>query len=110
VDVRELGLSALLLETGAPGALRQFASSLLRPVAAQEARRGGDLLATLRTWLAEGCSPSAAASALVVHPNTVSYRLSRIEQLIGRSLRDTQVRLELQLALTVREIVRLDKS
>jgi sugar diacid utilization regulator len=110
VDVRELGLSALLLETGAPEALRRFAQGLLRPVATHEARRGGDLLVTLRTWLAVGCSTAAAAEALVVHPNTVGYRLGRIEQLIGRSLRDTEVRLELQLALTVRDIVRLDQG
>jgi GAF domain-containing protein len=39
--------------------------------------------------------------------NTVTYRLSRIEQLTGRTLRDSSVRLELQLALTIREIARL---
>jgi sugar diacid utilization regulator len=110
VDVRELGLSALLLETGAPDALRRFARNLLRTVVAHEQRRGGDLLVTLRTWLATGCSTAAAAEVLVVHPNTVSYRLGRIEQLVGRSLRDAEVRLELQLALTVREIVRLDQT
>lgn len=110
VDVRELGLSALLLETGAPDALHRFACGLLGPVAAHEARRGGDLLATLRTWLAEGCSTAATAEALVVHPNTVNYRLGRIEQLVGRRLRDTEVRLELQLALTVREIALLDEG
>jgi DNA-binding PucR family transcriptional regulator len=37
----------------------------------------------------------------------VTYRLGRIEQLTGRSLRDNSVRLELQLALTIRDIVRL---
>jgi len=40
-----------------------------------------------------------------VHRNTVTYRLARIEQLAGRSLRDNRVRLELELALTIREIV-----
>ncbi len=42
-----------------------------------------------------------------MHRNTVTYRLGRIEQLTGRTLRDSSVRLELQLALTIREIVRL---
>ncbi|MHA6794952.1 helix-turn-helix domain-containing protein [Pseudonocardia bannensis] len=108
VDVRDLGLSALLLETGTPDALRRFARGLLQPLIVHEAVRGGDLLATLRAWLAAGCSTSSAAAALVVHPNTVGYRLARVEQLTGRSLRDTEVRLELQLALTIREIVHLD--
>jgi len=105
VDVGRLGLSALLLETGTPDALRRFAATVLHAVAEHEERYGGDLLATLRAWLSAGCSTAAAADALVVHRNTVTYRLSRIEQLTGRSLRDSRVRLELELALTIREIV-----
>jgi GAF domain-containing protein/sugar diacid utilization regulator len=108
VDVRRLGLSALLLETGAPDALRRFAATVLRRVEAHEERHGGDLLRTLQAWLAAGCSTAATAEALVVHRNTVSYRLGRIEQLIRRSLRDNGVRLELQLALMIRGIVRVD--
>ncbi|MDN5931514.1 MAG: helix-turn-helix domain-containing protein, partial [Pseudonocardia sp.] len=105
VDVRDLGLTAFLLEEGAPDALRRFARNLLRPVVARDARRGGDLLATLRAWLATGCSTSATARVLVVHPNTVSYRLASIERLTGRTLSSSATRLDLQLALTVRDIV-----
>ena len=107
VDVGRLGLSALLLETGTPDALRRFAATVLQDVEAHEERYGGDLIATLRAWLSAGCSTAAAADALVVHRNTVTYRLGRIEQLTGRTLRDSSVRLELQLALTIREIVRI---
>ena len=108
VDVGRLGLSALLLETGTPDALRRFAADVLHTVTEHEERHGGDLLATLRAWLSAGCSTAAAADALVVHRNTVTYRLGRIEQLTGRSLRDSRVRLELELALTIREIVQAE--
>jgi sugar diacid utilization regulator len=108
VDIRGLGLSALLLETGAPDALRRFAQSLLQPLAAHDERRGADLVPTLRVWLRTGCSTTATADELVVHPNTVGYRLRRIEQLTGRNLRGVDTRLELQLALTVRDIILLD--
>src|SRR6266568_138478 len=108
VDVGRLGLSALLLETGTPDALRRFAADVLHTVAEHEERHGGDLLATLRAWLSAGCSTAAAADALVVHRNTVTYRPGRIEQLTGRGLRDSRVRLELELALTIREIVRAE--
>ena len=77
-------------------------------LARHEERHGGDLLATLRAWLSAGCSTAAAADALVVHRNTVTYRLGRIEQLTGRGLRDSRVRLELELALTIREIVQAE--
>ena len=108
VDVRDLGLAALLLENGTPDSLRRFARNLLRPVVANDALRGGDLVPTLRAWLAQGCSTQATARALVIHPNTVTYRLARVEELTGRSLRKVDARLDLQLALTVREIVHLD--
>ncbi|MEK6441470.1 PucR family transcriptional regulator [Pseudonocardia sp. T1-2H] len=108
VDVRDLGLAALLLEDGTPDALRRFARNLLRPVVAHDVRRGGDLLSTLRVWLAADCSASATARTLVVHPNTVAYRLASIEKLTGRSLRRSDTRLDLQLALTVRDIVRIE--
>ena len=108
VDVRDLGLSALMLETGTPGTLRSFAQGLLRPVVAHDAGRGGDLLRTLRSWLEHSFSIQGAAADLVVHPNTVTYRLGRIEQLTGRELRRPDVRLELQLALTVHDIIWID--
>ena len=104
VDVRDLGLTSLLLESGTPEALRRFAGRLLGPVTDDDARRGGDLLTTLRVWLDSGCSTPETAARLVVHPNTVAYRLAKTERLIGRNLRRPDVRMELQLAVTVHEL------
>ena len=107
VDAGTLGLSALLLEIGTPDALRRFSARLLEPLEAHEQRHGGDLLATLGAWLAAGCSTTAAARELVVHRNTVTYRLGRVEQLTGRRLADSGTRLELQMALMIRGIATL---
>jgi sugar diacid utilization regulator/GAF domain-containing protein len=107
IDAGALGLTALLLETGTPGALRRFSARLLEPLEAHEHRYGGDLIATLSAWLASGCSTAAAAQALVVHRNTVTYRLGRVEQLTGRPLADSSTRLELQLALMIRDIAEI---
>jgi sugar diacid utilization regulator len=104
VDVRELGLSSLLLEAGTPEALRAFAGRLLDPVTDDDARRGGELLKTLRAWLESGCSAPETAARLVVHPNTVAYRLAKVERLTGRNLRRPDVRMELHLAVTVYEV------
>ncbi len=110
VDIRTFGMSTLLLDTGAPDSLRRFAERLLGPVAVYDERRGGELVRTLRVWLSTGCSTSTAAKALVVHPNTIGYRLGRIEELTGRSLRGFDARVEFQIALTVLDIAGLDAS
>jgi DNA-binding PucR family transcriptional regulator len=44
------------------------------------------LFETFRVWQESDASMNATAEALVCHPNTVRYRLRRIEKRTGRSL------------------------
>ncbi|MGH3327208.1 MAG: helix-turn-helix domain-containing protein [Streptomycetales bacterium] len=104
VDVHELGVYALLLETGTPEGLRAFADRMLGRIEEHDRRRDTGLLLTLWVWLRNECSRPATARSLVVHPNTVAYRLGRVEQLLGRSLKRPDTLLELQLALAVRRV------
>jgi sugar diacid utilization regulator len=62
---------------------RRLVSTRLGPLHDQE-----HLMDTLRAYLANGLSVRATARALVVHPNTVSYRLTKIESLLERPIRD----------------------
>jgi hypothetical protein len=60
----------------------------------------------LATLEAVATSPSlrTAATSLVVHHSTLQDRLSRLEDLLGWSVRDPQGRLRLQLALALRRL------
>ena len=73
--------------------------ALLEPLIAYDADRGAELLATLRTYIGCGFSPTRSAERLIVHPNTVLYRLGRIRELTGRDPRDADDVLLLALAL-----------
>lgn len=61
------------------------------------------LLETLRAYLDSFGDIATAARALQVHPNTVRYRVRRIEQLLATSLSDPEVRLLFSLGLRVTE-------
>ncbi|OBJ54375.1 transcriptional regulator [Mycobacterium sp. 1423905.2] len=61
--------------------------------------RDPQLAETLRTYLDSFGDIAAAAAALQVHPNTVRYRVRRIEQLLATSLSDPDVRLVFSLGL-----------
>lgn len=105
VDARRLGVAALLLGEDLPSTrLAQFAQGLLAPLERAGAVRQGELVATLRAWLEHGCSAATTADALTVHPNTVTYRLNRLEKQLGLDLRSFETRLNLQLALTVVDV------
>nr|WP_276612004.1 PucR family transcriptional regulator [Kineococcus vitellinus] len=73
---------------------REFARAVLAGVLEDD-----ELLTTLRTHLAGGSSPTRTAGALHVHQNTVRYRLSRVEALLGRDLRDVDDLVDLRVAL-----------
>lgn len=61
------------------------------------------LAETLRTYLDAFGDVAAAAQSLRVHPNTVRYRVRRIERLMSASLADPEVRLLFSLGLRVLE-------
>jgi DNA-binding PucR family transcriptional regulator len=61
------------------------------------------LAETLRTYLDSFGDIGAAAQWLQVHPNTVRYRVRRIEKLLSTSLSDPEVRLVFSLGLRVTE-------
>jgi DNA-binding PucR family transcriptional regulator len=61
------------------------------------------LAETLRAYLDSFGDIGAAARSLQVHPNTVRYRVRRIEKLLSTSLSDPEVRLVFSLGLRVTE-------
>ncbi|WP_328384189.1 PucR family transcriptional regulator [Streptomyces sp. NBC_00400] len=83
----------------ADDAVRAFADGLLRALREHDARGRGDLVASLRAWLARHGQWDAAAADLGVHRHTLRYRMRRVEEILGRSLDDADVRMELWLAL-----------
>ncbi len=66
--------------------------------------RKGDLVRSLAAWLARHGQWDAAAADLGVHRHTLRYRMRRVEELLGRSLDDPDLRAELWLALRVRGV------
>jgi sugar diacid utilization regulator len=113
-EAREAALAATAGEPGAavafgdilvPHLLRtspdadRLLGALLEPLTAYDAERGAELLATLRTYIESGFSPTRSAERLFVHPNTVLYRLGRIRELTGRDPRDPEDVVLLALAL-----------
>lgn len=65
------------------------------------------LLETLRVYLSAEMSLQRTAEELVVHPNTVTYRLRQITGLVGRDVRSVHDITELSTALTAYEVLQM---
>ena len=84
---------------------RAFARSTLGPLLEHDRERGSELIRTLRVYLDEDRRQRRTAARLFIHPNTVAYRVDRIESLLGRSLADPSTVFEVTLALRTRDVV-----
>lgn len=98
-----LGAARLLvLDTDARSSQR-FLQDTLGPLLHPADARHQDLLDTLVTFLGSGRNIRACAREMHVHENTIRYRLSRAQELLGLDVaNDAEAQLTLQLAITVR--------
>lgn len=114
----QLALAALRAAPGWPGAPRPVAADDLLPervLAGDEQARTtlarevysplagdhGPLLETIEAYLCTGCSIEGAARRLLVHPNTVRYRLRRAHDICGWSVTDARGQYVLRVAITL---------
>lgn len=76
---------------------------VLAPFAGLPESRREPLVDTLRSWLLHGGNRADVGRELHVHPQTVSYRMDRVRDVLGDSLDDPRRRWELLLALMIEQ-------
>ncbi|HET9016619.1 MAG TPA: helix-turn-helix domain-containing protein [Thermomicrobiaceae bacterium] len=103
-SVDDLGLFSLLYPLWGSATVEEFREGLIGRLEAYDRRRRTRLVPTLETYLSSGGALAEAAERLGIHRNTLSYRLARINELLGRDLSNPRDRLLLQVALLARAL------
>jgi sugar diacid utilization regulator len=97
----DLGIHRLLLQVPDLNELRSFAAEVLGKLSEHEHEHKSEYLSTLACYFRENNSPQRASRLLHVHPNTVAYRIKRIEEITGLRLDNYRDRLIAQVALEI---------
>ena len=97
----DLGILRLLLQVPDLAELRSFAADVLGKLSMHEQEHKSEYLTTLACYFRENNSPQRASRILHVHPNTVAYRVKRIEEITGLRLDNYTDRLIAQVALEI---------
>lgn len=101
VDYNQLGFYPLLWEASKNPTAESLVQRVLGPILDYDRTHKADLLRTLEVYLESGGNLKQAAQKAYSHLNTIRYRLARIEELTGKSLKDARDRFEFQLALNL---------
>jgi purine catabolism regulator len=100
-----LGIYRLLFPLFGERALLDFYRETLGPLLDAENRSNQALFDTLEGFFRCNGNLSETARTMHLHRNSLLYRLGRIEELLGRSLEDAELRLSLQIALKIRVLL-----
>jgi purine catabolism regulator len=98
-----LGIHRLIALVPDPAELGAFADDVLGPLA-QETPEAADLRETLRVLLDTNFNVAEAARLQFFHYNTMRYRVSKLERLLGPLSSDPHLRLDVAVALRVLEV------
>ena len=108
-EVLSVGRPRLVRPAG-PGTTRQSMESMvehaLGPILDADATKGTEYVRTLDAYLACDRHLEQSANVLHVHPNTVRYRLSKVQDMLHVNLHDVDARFLLELALRVQRALR----
>lgn len=105
VSFDELGIHRLLLQVADPVQLREFAREVFGDLGSHSRAAASEYLSTLSCYFRANNSPQRASKALHVHPNTVMYRIRRVEQITALDLSSYRDRLMAQVALEILDAV-----
>lgn len=101
----DLGIHRLLLQVADPVQLRQFVRDVFGALTTPSRSSAAEYLSTLSCYFRANNSPQRASQALHVHPNTVTYRIRRVEEITKLDFSIYRDRLMAQVALEIMEAV-----
>jgi PucR family transcriptional regulator, purine catabolism regulatory protein len=101
VEFNSLGIYQLLTQLDGITAVQSFCRQLIGPLAEYDQRHRSNLVQTLDAYFQHHGNISQTAETLFVHRNTLLYRLERIQELTGKGLDQSDMRLAFHLALKI---------
>jgi purine catabolism regulator len=106
--IGDLGVYQLILGLSDRDKLVAFCERTLGDLRDYDHRQHADLLKTLEAFFACHGNLSQTAEMLIVHRNTLLYRMNRINEIAQIDLDRPETRLALHLALTIRRLLNLN--
>ena len=99
----DLGVSRILFNHDQTE-LAEFYQETLGELDDYDRKHSNDLLTTLEKYFDNGCELRATADALFLHPNTLRYRLRKVEEILDATLENTNTKLDIMVALKIKHL------
>lgn len=103
-DYNELGFYNLLYEIDDSEAVKGFIQNTIGIVLEYDLQNNTELLKTLKIYIENNLSLVKTAEVMHTHRNTISYRIGRVEEIMGKDIKNAMTRLEIMNAILCYEL------
>lgn len=110
VHYDDLGIFRILSYEELQPELIQFYRETLEPLVVYDKEKDSQLVETLKKYFECRSNLKRVSEVMFTHYNTVIYRMQRIKDIIGKDLDDPDIRLNLQIAIKVLDLMGKDKA
>ena len=100
-----LGFYRLLMSFENTEVLREYCQDIIGTLITYDQENGTQLVETTKAYFENDCNLQLTSEKMFTHRNTIKYRIQRIEQLTGRSFRNSFENLELHNAIIIYEFL-----
>lgn len=105
ITFNELGIFKILCQDFLNEELEDFYNETLEPLVDYDRKKSTELVKTLETYFKHNGNLKRMSETLYTHYNTVLYRVNRIEEITNMDLNDSNDRLNLEIALKIKELL-----
>lgn len=105
VTYDELGIFKILCQDFLTEELEDFYNGTLKSLADYDEKKSTELVKTLESYFEHNGNLKKMSDALYTHYNTILYRINRINEITGMNLDDPNDRLNLEIALKIKELL-----
>lgn len=105
ISFDELGIFKILCQDFLTEELEDFYNTTLKPLVDYDNKKSTELVKTLEAYFEYNGNLTRMSESLYTHYNTILYRINRINQITGMDLDDPNDRLNLEIALKIRELL-----
>lgn len=105
VTYDELGIFKILCQDFLTEELEDFYNGTLKSLVDYDEKKSTELVKTLESYYEHNGNLKKMSDALYTHYNTILYRINRINEITGMNLDDPNDRLNLEIALKIKELL-----
>lgn len=105
ITYEELGVFKILCQDSLVDELEDFYQTTLKPLVEYDEKKSTELVKTLQCYFDHNGNLTKMSEALFTHYNTILYRINRIQEITGLNLNDPNDRLNLEIALKIKQML-----